>query len=250
MADRILMEFTGAVFVYGLTDPRTHQLRYIGVSKHPEKRIKSHASAARNGAKPMCSKWIRGLLKIGLSPDMFIIEESNNLKWMEDESFWIAYFRFIGCNLLNMTSGGEGTMAYTHSPITREKLSKSNKGKKRSAEIVAAMRLLKPTEAQRIAISKKLTGRPMPKDISERISITLTGRSRPDDVKKKISDSHKGKKLSAEHIAKVAAHKRNQPLCVRGHERTPGSVCKTCSNIRARLYTRGLSGKLGYEDQK
>jgi hypothetical protein len=50
------------------------------------------------------------------------------------ERFWIAYFKQMGCQLTNLTDGGEGLLGYRHSDVTKAKISDANKGKSCSAE--------------------------------------------------------------------------------------------------------------------
>jgi hypothetical protein len=100
---------TSMCFIYGLIDPRLDhagELRYVG---------QSHVGMKRpldvHGAK--CGNWQKCLRKLDLREEIFIIEEwdgYNDWKiWLnETETFYITYFRMIGCNLKNMTDGGEG----------------------------------------------------------------------------------------------------------------------------------------------
>lgn len=50
--------------------------------------------------------WIRSLLAVGVEPEIFLIEQTDN--WREAERFWIAYLRWLGCDLTNISAGGEG----------------------------------------------------------------------------------------------------------------------------------------------
>jgi group I intron endonuclease len=165
--------------IYGLIDPRDGQLRYIGKSTIGTRRIKSHCY--KNSLKPrtLNVNWIKSLLNKGLTPDYIIIEEHNNPEnLIEAEIFNIAYFKSIGCNLNNMTLGGEGTLGRKFSESTRKRLSEVNKGNKHA---LGAQRSLEYCKM----ISKRNKGRQM----SE-----LT--------KAKLLESHLGKKQTPEHIKK------------------------------------------------
>ncbi len=232
---------TKKVSIYGLIDPRNNQLRYVGMSGNPHKRFLYHCGEGANGKQTMKARWISGLLNAGLLPRWFVIEESDAEGWKEAEQFWIAYFKSLGSRLLNMTSGGEGTLNFSHSEETRRKMRASQAGRKLSQEQIAKIRgRIVPSDVRK-KISEKLKGRGPDKATSEKIRITLTGRSRPEDVKSKISAAHKGKKLSAQHIEKIAETKRSKPFCKRGHPRDPGSRCRICENIRAAMYRAGSS---------
>jgi len=93
------------IFVYGLCDPRTDELRYVGKSPYPEARVAGHIGEARSGTRgtnELKDAWILGLLDNGLYPSVFVIEETNDAEWKECERFWISYFKFVGCDLLNV----------------------------------------------------------------------------------------------------------------------------------------------------
>jgi hypothetical protein len=49
---------------------------------------------------------------------MVVLEEVPVGEWREAETFWIAYFRSIGANVINQTDGGQG---FTPDSETRER---------------------------------------------------------------------------------------------------------------------------------
>ncbi len=115
-------------FIYGLVDPRTHQLRYIGKTVlTPEKRLTVHNWRARKHPhKRHSMAWLVGLEKAGYVAEIVVIEEvAAGQDWVEAEQFWIAYFRMVGANLCNHTDGGEGRLGRTRSPAEIEKLKTS-----------------------------------------------------------------------------------------------------------------------------
>jgi len=98
-------------YVYGLVDPRTNQIRYIGkVKGYLNTRLRGHLREARS--KPDINhrlQWIRGLQKQGLEPSLVCLEicrDGDEL--VEAEKRWIAQAREDGIPLVNMTDGGEG----------------------------------------------------------------------------------------------------------------------------------------------
>lgn len=107
--------------IYGLTDPRTDHLRYIGKTKGTlHVRKLGHLNDVKRGSFYIPRhRWISDLLSNGLEPEIFEIETVED--WREAEQFWIGYFKSIGCDLLNATAGGDGLCAYRHSPDTRKK---------------------------------------------------------------------------------------------------------------------------------
>lgn len=105
--------------IYGLIDPRTQELRYVGkTTLKPRQRLKTHRYAAREkGKKTYANAWITDLLRNGLDPELFIIDEiPPGDDWIAAEQFYIEYFRFIGAKLCNLSIGGEGATGYCHSP--------------------------------------------------------------------------------------------------------------------------------------
>lgn len=122
---------TSAVKIYGLVDPRTQQLRYVG--KTSKRRIKDrlfcHLGHARlAGPKRHVLAWVSGLLSDGLRPEIFVIEEvPSGADWKEVEQFWIAYFRSIGADLCNRSIGGDGGLGVRLTAAQREQKLKSVK---------------------------------------------------------------------------------------------------------------------------
>lgn len=97
-------------YIYVLHCPLAGTVRYVGKTTSPEKRLKSHVSAARTGAYTHhTSAWIRKLLSVGLQPLMEIVEEvESGKRWQDVERKWIAEGAAKGWKLTNSTSGGEG----------------------------------------------------------------------------------------------------------------------------------------------
>lgn len=110
--------------IYGLADPRTQELRYVGfTTKSLETRLTQHIAAAKRPGKTYLKTWIKS---VGL-PIIFEIETiPTNELWQEAEKFHIAYFRSIGCNLVNGTIGGEGFVGGRHRPESKEKCRQTN----------------------------------------------------------------------------------------------------------------------------
>jgi hypothetical protein len=91
--------------IYGLIDPVTQQIRYVGKTIEPiHRRLKSHVTA-RTSINPI-NRWVAKLFRAGLKPEIFQIE-SVETNWQEAEQYWITYFRYIGADLLNIAPGGD-----------------------------------------------------------------------------------------------------------------------------------------------
>ncbi len=109
--------------IYGLVDPRTHELRYVGKSCkgmiRPKERHHAH-----------CRNWEENLLRQNLKPTIVVFHETDCADFLKEaEIFWIKYFRSIGCRLTNMTDGGEGSLGSKPSLETRQKMSLARIGK-------------------------------------------------------------------------------------------------------------------------
>lgn len=152
--------------IYGLVDPRDGNLRYIGKSCQGINRAREHAYPSYLSVdKSYCGNWIRKLQQLGLTFSWVVIQEFQDSDILSNaESHWISYFRSIGCQLTNLTLGGEGTPGYHPNLETRNKISVALKGKTRSKEHCDA-------------ISKGKRGKSL--------------RVHSEEWNKKISDSHK-----------------------------------------------------------
>lgn len=61
--------------IYGLLDPVTHEVKYVGQSANPELRRQMHMSLAKRGDKPV-HHWVKGLLP--LEPVLVVLERVEN----------------------------------------------------------------------------------------------------------------------------------------------------------------------------
>ena len=114
--------------VYGLIDPRTGELRYVGKSCSGLARPRRHSSPyhfEHYGRLPV-TKWAKTLVDQGTKPEIEVLESFADADSLAvAEIFWIAYFRGIGCRLLNLTDGGDGTAGHAFSPDHRRRLSEA-----------------------------------------------------------------------------------------------------------------------------
>lgn len=127
------MTADGKGFVYALIDPRDHQPRYVGVTFHkdPSRRLKQHIYAGRHGHHLPVSRWIGGLIKIGLEPTMMWIGRWDDRDAYDVEIDMITRFRSYGHRLLNVTTGGLGGGTQPKSAEHRAKIGAAHKGLKK-----------------------------------------------------------------------------------------------------------------------
>lgn len=101
----ITIDKTERVYVYALTDPESLSVRYIGISEAPELRLSLHVSNAqsrlKSGKNKILSEWICTLLSKGLTPRMFIIEETDRVNSNALERHYIGFYRATGASIIN-----------------------------------------------------------------------------------------------------------------------------------------------------
>lgn len=96
-------------FIYGLIDPLTKELRYIGYSSDINKRFTDHHRLCNLKSKTHKNNWLKSLIKLGHNSELLIIEEWISAEELPDaEIEMIAYLKYIGVELTNGTSGGDG----------------------------------------------------------------------------------------------------------------------------------------------
>jgi len=92
------------VYIYGLEDPRTNKIRYVGQSYKPKERHRQHIKGSKtNGHK---ENRIGELREMGLSPKMVIFEETTEENWDARERYWIKFGLDSGWPLTNIAAGG------------------------------------------------------------------------------------------------------------------------------------------------
>jgi len=114
------------VYIYSLKDPRDYSIKYIGKTDNIDRRIKEHCQIHRNRISKKNS-WIITLCRLGLFPVMEVLEECSISDWVEKETYWIAYYKALGFDLKNMTSGGESGYTRIHTEETKQKMSETRK---------------------------------------------------------------------------------------------------------------------------
>jgi group I intron endonuclease len=181
-----------ALLVYGLCDPRTQELRYIGKSctglDRPKRHWRTQQELSRKSIK---TSWVKSVLKDNFEPEVVVIEEYSTREAMADgERFWIEYFRFIGANLTNMTPGGDGGGG-KWSAETRRKQEELN----RDPEVIAR----KKAAAQKRTwspedLAKRAAG--VRKMSAEGRNVPMLGKKHSEETKTKMAQSHlDGKKI-------------------------------------------------------
>ena len=157
--------------VYGLMDPDTKELRYIGKTKQPLKlRLRHHVNPSRLKKQGHKEAWLRTLACVGKKPEIVSIERFDS----EDECYaaeieWIRVCRASGKRLTNLKDGGSG-------PRGR-----------------MAPRVFRHTEEAKRKIAEASRGRPQSEETRLKRSRSMTGLIRSDETKRKISEKNRGR---------------------------------------------------------
>lgn len=123
------------VYIYGLVDPETGEIRYIGKSIRPAERLQNHMNELSNCHR---SHWLQSLKAPGLRADMVILERiDGEWPWQHSERHWIAYGRANGWPLTNNTDGGDGVPGL--SGPSKERMASTWKGRKHKPESIEKM---------------------------------------------------------------------------------------------------------------
>ena len=196
------------VKIYIISDPRTCEVRYVGKTvKTLEKRLSQHLKGAlKCGSMPKYSScWMKGLLGIGVTPVIDLIEEVRDDEWQEAERFWKKTLESLGCRLTNMTDGGEGF----HNPCeaTRKRLSIALTGKVHTQEWI---------ENQR----KFMQGKQYAKGKTWKLS---------DETKRRMSESGTGRVFSEEACKNISQGKRES---LKSKLKTLFNMIDGCDNLR------------------
>jgi len=118
------------IFIYGLVDPRTSLIRYIGKSVRPEGRLTDHCN---DQSVTWRTNWIRDLKSHGLKPELTILHElPDDADWQTSEREWISKGRELGWPLTNCTDGGDGAKGLP--PESRQRIIRAWIGRKHKDE--------------------------------------------------------------------------------------------------------------------
>lgn len=188
--------------IYGLTDPRNMELRYVGfTSKDLNLRLNGHISDASRYENHR-THWLQSLMKEGLRPDIFVLQETDEQNWKEDEQWNIQYWRSIGSRLTNSNVGGEGNLH--PSEETRNKMSKSSMGRK----FTWGYKISKAVKGRFIGKNGKFWGKRHTEETKSRISAAKKNK------KMGIENPFYEKKHSESSLEKISQSQRRIPQVV------------------------------------
>lgn len=185
--------------IYGLKDPRTAEIRYVGKSSSVMQRPLSHATLGSLAKPSHKNNWIKQLKSLGLSYAVVVLEEPGKAKLDERERFWIAEGRRLGWSLTNIASGGEGNDSESWTSEMRKKVSIAQTGRKHTSEHIA----------KRVAGIRAKRGTKTLEQLDHYRQATLS-RLTPEMVEhvRKVGKSNRGKKQAPEVVEWRAAKLR------------------------------------------
>ena len=99
--------------IYVLRCPVTNFARYVGKTVDIKRRMANHLCPNQLSKKTHKARWLNSLILDGKKPKIEILEVVDESVVDERERFWIAAFRASGCDLTNLTDGGEGGATIT-----------------------------------------------------------------------------------------------------------------------------------------
>jgi group I intron endonuclease len=181
--------------IYGLADPRTDEIRYIGKSSSGLLRPKKHLSAyyLKRERTLHKTRWIKTLLAVGVTPTIVVMKECiDEADLNQSEIRLIAEYRARGSHLTNITDGGCGALGMKHTKRTRSKIAKTLRKytadpavKREMSKRATGLRL---SDEARANISKAVSGRKLNRSIKQQISDTLRNKFASDAEKQRLSD--------------------------------------------------------------
>jgi hypothetical protein len=93
-----------STFIYALSHPKTKAVAYVGKTTQPKYRLANHITSRRNCA---LMQWRDSILAVGGRPVMTVVEEvAMGDDWRERERYWIAKYKLMGAELLNIYGPG------------------------------------------------------------------------------------------------------------------------------------------------
>jgi len=197
------------IVIYGLTDPRSTCVRYIGQTRDPFERYAGHCRHQPYSRDPRV-RWIRELRQNGLKPGLIELEVVPESDAAAVEHFWISSLRSAGASLFNISDGQDTVwtpasraklsarkVGQVVSNETREKLRKLATGKRQSSETVDKRR-------------KKLVGRRFNPETIERMTSSAKKRVIADATREALS---RAARAQWQRVA-AAGFKRSPPRAI------------------------------------
>jgi hypothetical protein len=155
--------------IYGLVDPRTNEIRYVGKTKRTLRvRLRAHINDEPK-SNTYKHNWINQLKQINLDPIIIELELCDENTWIEREKYWISYFK----NLTNLTTGGEGCDYFKEEILNKisAKVKKAWENEDYRNNISEQRKKFWSNPINREKQSKRLKGITITEELKEKISL-------------------------------------------------------------------------------
>lgn len=123
--------------IYGLTDPDTQMVRYVGKAENPKRRLQQHLAPFHLKFKTKKNSWIKSLLAEGKNPELILLSEVEESEANAEERRIISLLKDCGFDLTNGTNGGDG--GAVTDPEAKERIRQAHIGRVTSDETKAKM---------------------------------------------------------------------------------------------------------------
>lgn len=158
---------TSELFIYGLADPRTDAVHYIGKSKTGFRRPRNHGNYLLWKDRTPKGDWVRQLVADKVTYRIVVLEEAQRVEDLDAmECFWIAQGRGLGWPLTNVTKGGKGWLGGKHREHAKRLIGRANarphtlEHRRKNSEGLKRRYAETPRSPEwRVRLSKALAGR-------------------------------------------------------------------------------------------
>ena len=94
------MSKSDITFIYALIDPRNDDVRYVGQSYRPMRRLEQHATQLEHNREK--AVWVADLTALDLAPRMRLLEAVTFACGNAAEAYWIHFYSDAGADLVNL----------------------------------------------------------------------------------------------------------------------------------------------------
>lgn len=229
----------GRALIYGLIDPRTRLVRYVGQSSTGLTRPKSHGQPAvleRNTGHS--GNWIRELRASGLGYEIVVLEWCAAVAELDiRESWWIDYARASGWPLTNLKPGGASARGHKESAETRRRKSEALRG--RSFSEVTRQKMRESARSRWASVTERQAASRRTLDAftdEERARLAAVGHAAAESVvvRKALSEKMRARWLDPELRARMIAGRSARIV----GDRNPAKRPDVRAKLRAAASTR------------
>jgi len=200
---------SSSCIIYGLIDPRTLLIRYVGKSLTGVERPRKHRQCDPHKTGPRCINWIKQLLADGLCYEIVVLDTGVKENLSALERYWIAFGRACGWPLTNLTDGGDG-FSGTFTAAHRAKLSAALLGHTVSAETRSKMAEKTRTQMQQPGALAALRNRTFTPEWRAKISVSRKALMQDPAEREKVAAPQRGRAFTEEHRLNVCAASRRR----------------------------------------